>query len=305
MDKQKKLAAKLSIISNITLTALKIIAGVISGSVSIISEAIHSLSDFLASIITMFSVSKSSKPADYDHPYGHGKYEDMAGFIEGILIIVAAVFIIYKSAKKIIFGLTVEIESNLGILVMLISVFLNILTSSYLFKVAKDSNSVSLYADGEHLRTDVYSSLGIFLGLILIKITGYTILDPIIAILVATFIFRTGFTITHKTWMHLLDHSLPNEDIEKIKNIVNSYSNKVILKENSIKARQTGPSTDIDLILQFPRDTSMCECHKICDAIETEISSIFKNCSISIHPEPVCYSENCPNCKQYIKTSKI
>ena len=294
MDKQKKLAAKLSIISNITLTALKIIAGVISGSVSIISEAIHSLSDFLASIITLFSVSKSSKPADYDHPYGHGKYEDMAGFIEGILIIVAAVFIIYKSAKKIIFGLTIEIESNLGILVMLISVFLNILTSSYLFKVAKDSNSVSLYADGEHLRTDVYSSLGIFLGLILIKITGYTILDPIIAILVATFIFRTGFTITHKTWMHLLDHSLPNEDIEKIKNIVNTYSNKVILKENSIKARQTGPSTDIDLILQFPRDTSMCECHKICDAIET-----------SIHPEPVCYSENCPNCKQYIKKSKI
>ena len=105
--------------------------------------------------------------------------------------------------------------------------------------------------------------------------------------------------------MHLLDHSLPNDDIEKIKNIVNTYSNKVILKENSIKARQTGPSTDIDLILQFPRDTSMCECHKICDAIETEISSIFKNCSISIHPEPVCYRENCPNCKQYIKTSKI
>ena len=97
MDKQKKLAAKLSIISNITLTALKIIAGVISGRVSIISDAIHSLSDFLASIITLFSVSKSSKPADYDHPYGHGKYEDMAGFIEGILIIVAAVFIIYKS----------------------------------------------------------------------------------------------------------------------------------------------------------------------------------------------------------------
>ena len=164
INTKKKLAAGLSILSNITLTTLKIIAGILSGSLSIISEAIHSMSDFCASIITFFSVFKSSEPADIDHPYGHGKYEDMAGFIEGILILLASFFIIYKSAKKIILGLPAETENTLGIAVMFLAVLVNILVSSILFKVAKESGSISLYADGEQLRTDFYSSLGVLIG---------------------------------------------------------------------------------------------------------------------------------------------
>ena len=155
------------------------------------------------------------------------------------------------SAKKIIFSHSLEFESNLGIIVMLIAVILNIIASSLLFKVAKESNSISLYADGEHLRTDVYSSLGVLLGLILIKITGYTLLDPIIAILVAGFIYKTGFSILKKAMDNLLDHSLPEKDINTIKNIIETNLGTAKLKENSIKARQVGPSTDIDFILQL------------------------------------------------------
>ena len=193
INDKKKLVAGLSITSNVILSVLKIITGVLSGSLSIISEAIHSLSDFLASVLTFFSVLKSSKPADSDHPYGHGKYEDMAGFIEGLLIILAALFIIIEATKKIVFGVNADTENVLGIAVMLIAVVLNIVVSSLLFKVAKETNSISLYADGEHLRTDVYSSFGVLVGLILIKITGYSILDPVIAILVAVIIFRAGY----------------------------------------------------------------------------------------------------------------
>ena len=299
INKKKKLTAGLSIISNVTLTILKIIAGIISGSLSIISEAIHSMSDLLASFLTFFSVIKSSQPADKDHPYGHGKYEDMSGFLEGALIILASLFIIYESAKKIIFSHSLEFESNLGIIVMLIAVILNIIVSSLLFKVAKESNSISLYADGEHLRTDVYSSLGVLLGLILIKITGYTLLDPIIAILVAGFIYKTGFSILKKAMDNLLDHSLPEKDIEKIKNIIETNLGTAKLKENSIKARQVGPSTDIDFILQFPKEASLCECHKICEEIENQIKTTFLNSSISIHYEPICYKKNCQNlCKK-------
>ena len=212
---KKKLTAGLSIASNVTLTVLKIVIGIISGSLSIISEAIHSMSDLFASVLTFFSVHKSSQPADNDHPYGHGKYEDMAGFIEGLLIIFASFFIIFQSSKKIITGFSMDAESNLGIIVMALAVVMNFLVSSLLFKVAKESNSISLYADGEHLRTDVYSSVGVLVGLILIKITGHTILDPIIAILVAVFIYRTGYAISRRALVNLLDHSLPNEDIEK------------------------------------------------------------------------------------------
>ena len=295
INKKKKLVAGLSITSNVILSALKIFTGVISGSLSIISEAIHSLSDLLASVLTFFSVIKSSQPADQDHPYGHGKYEDMAGFIEGIIIIAAAFYIIFEASKKIIFGLDTEIENSLGIAVMLLAVILNIFVSTVLFKVAKEANSISLFADGEHLRTDVYSSLGVLIGLILIKITGYSILDPIIAILVAVIIFRAGYSISKNAGSNLLDHSLPKENTDKIKQIIKTHSNCVSLKENSLKARQVGPTKDIDMILQFPNNTSICECHKICDIIEKQIQLLYPNCSISIHSEPICYNKHCQN----------
>lgn len=293
INRKKKLVALLSITSNILLTVLKIIVGVISGSISIISEAIHSVSDLFASCLAYFSVAKSSEPADEDHPYGHGKYEDMSGFIEGILIIFASFFIIYEATRKIISNSHMDSETGLGIAVMLIAVLMNIIVSSLLFKVAKESNSISLYADGEHLRTDIYSSFGVLLGLILIKITGHSVLDPIVAILVAVLIYKTGFSISKKAWMHLLDHALPSEEIIKIKEIVDDFDAQVALKDDSIRARQVGPSTDIDLILQFPEKTSICECHRICEEIEKQIRVLYENSSISIHFEPICYRKNC------------
>ena len=297
VNTKKKLAAGLSITSNIILSVLKIISGVISGSLSIISEAIHSLSDLLASVLTFFSVIKSSKPADTDHPYGHGKYEDMAGFIEGVLIILAAIYIIFEASKKIIFGTDATAENTLGIAVMFIAVVLNTIVSIVLFKVSKETNSISLYADGEHLRTDIYSSLGVLIGLVLIKITGYTVLDPIIALLIALIILRAGYKIFQRAGENLLDHSLPEENIEKIKEIIKQYSDCVTLKKGSIRARQVGPVKDIDIILQFPESTTLCECHRICDEIEKQIQTIYPNCSISIHSEPICYKKNCKkNC---------
>ena len=191
---QKKLAAGLSITSNGLIIILKLSAGIISGSISIISEAIHSLSDFMASVLTFFAVVKSSEPADSEHPFGHGKYEDMSGFIEGGLIILAAIYIIYESSKKLFFHEDIQMDTTLGIYVMLFASIANFIVSTILFKVAKKTNSISLFADGEHLRTDIYSSLGVMTGLILIKLTGVYILDPIIAIFVAIFIFKAGFS---------------------------------------------------------------------------------------------------------------
>jgi len=193
--KEKKIAAALSILSNTSLIILKFIAGFISGSIGIISEAIHSGSDLLASIITFFSVSESAKPADNDHQFGHGKYEDFTSFLEGLLIILAAFYIVYEALKKIMFGLEIEVNANVGVVVMLFSVLANIFVSTYLFKVAKKTGSTALYADGEHLRTDIYSSLAVLIGLILVKVTGYHIFDPLIAIAVAVIIFIAGYKI--------------------------------------------------------------------------------------------------------------
>ena len=178
---------------------------------------------------------------------------------------------------------------------MLIAVVINIIISSLLFKTAKEGNSISLYADAQHLRADVYSSFGVLLGLILIKYTDYNLLDPIIAILVACFICKTGHKIVKQSVMRLLDYSLPSEDITNLSNIIINLSSNAKLKDGTLKARQVGPSTDIDFVLVFPSDTSLCQCHQICDDIENQIRNIYPNASISIHSEPECYKKNCRN----------
>lgn len=284
INTEKKLVATTSIISNAIIIILKFIAGFISGSISIISEAVHSFSDFLASILTFFAISRSSEPADKEHPFGHGKYEDMSGFIEGLLIVLASVYIVYEASKKLIFGYHAEIESELCIFAMTFAVLANIIVSKCLFFVAKKSNSVSLYADAEHLRTDVFSSLGVLLGLIAIKITGLTILDPIIAIIVAGIIFKAGYTIMKQTLNNLLEGSISKNEMEEITKILDTFQN--IKGYKDLKARNIGPMIKMELTVLFDNDMKIYDCHKICDEIEHAITNKIGNISIIIHSEP-------------------
>lgn len=284
LDSEKKFAAGLSITSNAFIIITKLIAGMVSGSISIISEAIHSLSDFLASVLTFFAVTRSAEPADKEHPFGHGKYEDMSGFIEGGLIIFAGCFIIFESANKLIKGYTLQTESMLGIYVMAFAVVANFAVSRYLFYVAKKSDSVSLLADAEHLSTDIFSSLGVLVGLVLIKITGIAALDPIVALIVAVIILKAGFTISKETLNNLLDGSLPQDDIKKIETILKS--NKVIKGFKNIKGRKSGQYKDIELTLLFNPDMKISCAHSICDQIESEIKKELGNVSTIIHAEP-------------------
>ncbi len=286
IDFQKKFAAGLSIFSNSVIIILKLVVGLYSGSISIISEAIHSMSDFLASVLTFFSVIKSAEPADKKHPFGHGKYEDMSGFIEGGLIIFAAVFIIYEALKKIFSGNVSGMDSTLGLYVMGISVIANIVVSSILFKVAKKSDSVSLFADAEHLRTDILSSLGVFVGLLVIQVTGIKILDPIIAIVVALIIFEAGFSISKRTMDNLLDCSLPEEEMNNIQNILEKWKSQGIVDFKDLKARRLGPQKSIEVTLIFPKDMTILSCHNICDEIEHKLAEDLGDVTASIHLEP-------------------
>ena len=284
INTEKKLVATTSIISNAIIIILKFIAGFISGSISIISEAVHSFSDFLASILTFFAISRSSEPADKEHPFGHGKYEDMSGFIEGLLIVLASVYIVYEASKKLIFGYHAEIESELCIFAMTFALLANIIVSKCLVFVAKKSNSVLLYADAEHLRTDVFSSLGVLLGLITIKITGLTILDPIIAIIVAGIIFKAGYTIMKQTLNNLLEGSISKNEMEEITKILDTFQN--IKGYKDLKARNIGPMIKMELTVLFDNDMKIYDCHKICDEIEHAITNKIGNISIIIHSEP-------------------
>lgn len=284
---EKKFAAFISIVSNTTLIILKFLAGLISGSISIISEAIHSMSDLLASILAFFSVSKSSIPADESHQFGHGKYEDLSGLIEGALIMLASFYIISEAAEKIMTNSKEQIEPNIGMAVMLFSVIANILVSFYLFKVAKKTDSIALFADAEHLRTDVYSSLAVFLGLLAIRITDIHILDPIIAIIVAVLILNAGYNICKKSVNNLLDGTLPKEEMEIINETINAYTLNHKIKFKNIKTRKAGMTRQIELTLLVDSDKSIKDGHKLCDEIETEIEQKLGNSDFLIHLEPL------------------
>lgn len=289
--------ARLSLLSNSTLIVLKLFVGLATGSVSIISEAIHSTMDLLAAIIAFFSVRISDKPADEAHPYGHGKVENISGVIEALLILVASIWIIVEAIKKILNP--GEIESvGLGFIVMFISSAVNFIVSKKLYKVAKQEDSIALEADALHLKADVYTSLGVGLGLFLIWVTNLNYLDPIVAILVVIFILKEAFELLSSAFNPLLDIKLSDEEIEIIKNSINKYSS-LFCNYHKLKTRKSGRTRYAELHLVFPENKSIKEAHDICDKIEHDIKQDLSYSDVMIHPEAFEKTCNCDECKNH------
>ncbi|HWQ80417.1 MAG TPA: cation diffusion facilitator family transporter [Anaerovoracaceae bacterium] len=284
LNSRKAKVAFLSIVSNTALILMKIIAGILSGSVSIISEAIHSSMDLLASFIAFYSVNVSSKPADKGHPYGHGKIENISGVIEGVLIFLAAFLIIKEAIKKLIYPAVIT-EFYTAIAVMLISAIANFFISRILHKVAKEEDSVALEADALHLKTDVYTSLGVAVGLSLIKITGIEFLDPIVAICVACLIIKEAFSLCRRAFGPLIDSCLSEEEEEKIQNVIKEYEEKVV-EYNKLRARRSGQYKLIDFTIIVPEQLTLKEAHEISEEIEKKIEEAIHNTDILIHIEP-------------------
>ena len=282
-DKKVKVAM-LSIISNISLILMKIIAGAISGSVSIISEAIHSSMDLLASVIAFIAVGMSGKPADKEHPYGHGKVENFSGLIEGVLIFIAAFLIVKEAIKKIVHPTKIE-EAWVAILVMFISAIVNTIVSRKLYKVAKQEDSIALEADALHLKTDVYTSLGVGLGLSLIAITGINLLDPIVAIAVACLIIKESWVLCRNAFSPLLDASLPAEDEERITAVMEGYKNE-ILDYHMLRTRKAGNIKYIDFHMTVPEELTVKESHNLSERIEMDLENVLRNTNVNIHIEP-------------------
>jgi cation diffusion facilitator family transporter len=295
LNREKTSIARLSIMSNSLLVVTKLVVGIMIGSVSVISEAIHSGIDLVAAIIAYFSVKKSSEPPDREHTFGHGKYENISGTVEALLIFVAAVLIIYEAYNKIVHGVTIE-DVNLGIAVMALSAIVNYYVSSKLMKTAKRTESIALEADAWHLRTDVLTSLGIFAGLIAIKLTGWTILDPVFAILVALFILKAALELTIKSVKDLMDVKLPEEDVAEIERIIKDHSGK-FAGFHELRTRRSGSDRFIDLHMVVSRDMSVEQAHGLVDHIEKDITARFPRTSVITHVEPCDNDETCKGCQ--------
>jgi cation diffusion facilitator family transporter len=279
----KVLAATVSVASNTTLVALKLIVGLMTGSVSIISEAAHSALDLFAAVIAFFSVRESGRPADKEHPFGHGKIENLSGAIEAMLILLAAMFIIHEAIDKLKYPKEVK-DPMLGLYVMAASVVINVVVSKYLFLVAKRSDSIALEADAHHLSTDVWTSLGVFAGMGLIKLTGWHILDPLVAIAVALMIVRVAFSLTWKAAAPLLDTQLPDDEISELEGIV--MNTPGVRSYHKLRTRKAGPYRQVDFHVIVPASMHVREAHSIVESIEEEMRRKFPNAHIVSHIEP-------------------
>lgn len=281
---RKVKVALLSIISNTTLIIFKIIAGILSGSVSIISEAIHSGMDLVASVVAFFSVRQSSKPADKKHPYGHGKIENISGMFEGILIFIAAGMIIIEAFKKIFEPAAIE-QATIAIVVMIISALVNFFVSRKLYKVSKEEDSMALEADALHLKTDIYTSLGVGIGIFLIKVTGIVMLDSIVAILVALLIIKEAWTLSKNAFDHLIDTRLSDEEELEIEKVIKEHSHKFI-DYHKLKTRKAGNVKHIDFHITVAPDCTAEEIHDIIGNLKKDMNQKFKNTRINIHIDP-------------------
>lgn len=299
MDLLKAKTARLSVISNASLVVMKFIVGFAVGSVSIISEAIHSSMDLLAAGIAFISVRKAAEPPDEAHTFGHGKFEDMSGLIEAVLIFVAAALIIYEAVQKLLGHGEDTLSMNLlyiGMAVMGISALANWLVSRQLMKVAKETESIALESDAWHLRTDVYTSLGVLVGLVLIRITGITMLDSIIAIGVACIIIKAAYELTVRSFSDLTDKSLPQSQQDRIIEIICDHASDYA-GFHGLKTRRSGPEIFIDFHLVMPAKVTVEESHDFMDHLEIDLRTEFPRATINIHTEPC--TESCNRCGSF------
>ena len=273
---------KLSVASNCALVVFKLIVGLAIGSVSVLSEAIHS---------------------GIDHQYGHGKFENIYGFVEAILIFLAAAWIIFEAAKKLIHPEPIEMI-GWGILVMGLSSFVNMAVSSMLFKIGNETDSIAIKADAWHLRTDVYTSMGVMVGLALIWLierawVGHHVhwIDPVIAIMVALMIIKAAYDLTVQSLGDLLDESLPKEDNSKIAELTIKQAGVISFK--NLRTRKAGNTKFIELDILVAPGLSVEKAHSLTDYITADIEKVLAHSKVTIHIEPCnsgCDGGCRPNC---------
>jgi cation diffusion facilitator family transporter len=285
MIQTKSGAAALSIASNSILIALKLAAGAITGSIAIITEAIHSLIDLVASVIAFISVRKADEPADEEHPYGHEKVENLAANVEGILILVGAAVIVYEATHRLVAGSSVE-TLGVGIAVMGLSVLANLFVSGVLSKQARVHESPALEGDAAHLRTDALTSAGVLVGLALVEITGVVAFDSITALLVAGAIVWAGIAIIRRSSGVLVDETLPAAEMDRIEQAIATARTPEVAGYHKLRARRAGRRRHIDFHVQYRSGTTLERAHELAHEMRDSIEAEIPQAEVLIHAEP-------------------
>jgi cation diffusion facilitator family transporter len=282
----KRRAAALSVASNTTLISLKVIAGIATGSVAVLTEAAHSGMDLIASIVALVSVRKADEPADAGHPYGHEKMENMAGAIEGTLILFGAAIITYEALLRLIRGGRVH-TIGVGIAVIVVSTVANVVVSRIIARRARETGSVALEADAMHLSADAASSAAVLVGLVLIALTHAQWIDPAVALVVAAGVAVAGGRILLRSARSLVDEALPDEELDGIRATIRELgAGRGVIGFHKLRARRAGARRYVDVHVQFDAGTSLEAAHKTAHELTNAIRDQLAGADILVHVEP-------------------
>jgi cation diffusion facilitator family transporter len=280
--KEKRFIAMTSVIAAIFLTSFKLLIGFITGSLGILSEALHSALDLVAAVITFFAVKFADQPADEAHNFGHGKIENYSALIETLLLFITCVWIIYEATRRLIYH-DVEIEVNIwSFIVVITSIVIDVTRSRALYKVARKHNSQALEADALHFSTDIWSSSVVLIGLIGASFNFYYA-DPIAALIVAVIVLSVSYKLGKRSFDALIDKA-PVGMSDQIKKIIESISE--VRLSHDIKVRESGPQKFVELNIHVDKNMTIEEAHEISHIVEKEIMSRIKNVEVMVHAEP-------------------
>lgn len=282
MKKEKRRVALLSVFAAVFLTGFKLLIGTITGSLGILSEALHSGLDLVAAVITYFSVRVSDKPADKYHNYGHGKIENFSALIETILLLITCTWIIYEAIGRLTSGKT-HIDVNVWSYVVVISsILIDVTRSRALYRVAKKHNSQALEADALHFSTDIWSSTVVLFGLICANF-GLFLADSIAALGVALIVLSVSFRLGKRAIDVLLDKA-PQDTITLVEQVLATYPE--VKQFHGLKVRTAGADTFIKISIHLDPDTTLLQAHEICDKIEKELNLLIPRSEVYLHAEP-------------------
>ena len=277
--------AWLSILAAIITITLKSAAYYFTGSVGLLSDALESLINLAAAIVALLTLRIAAQPADEDHAFGHDKAEYFSSGIEGTLIFIAALSIAYTSIGRLLAPQPLE-QLGFGLVISGAATVVNLIVARILLRAGKDHHSLILEADGHHLMTDVWTSIGVVIGVGLVSLTGWLRLDPLVAILVAVNIIWTGFGLIKRSVLGLMDTVVAPEIQTIAEEILKKYAEKEGITYENFRSRQSGMKKFFYVDIQFPNDWTIQKVHSIADHIEIEIGENIPNSTVFSHLEP-------------------
>jgi cation diffusion facilitator family transporter len=277
--------AWLSIITAIATIALKSLAYWLTGSVGLLSDAVESLVNLAGALMALAMLTIAARPASDEHPYGYSKAEYFSSGVEGTLIFLAALSIIYAAIERLVHPKAIE-QTGIGIIISIIASIINFIVARILLRVGKEANSITLEADAHHLMTDVWTSAGVITGVGLVSLTGFRRLDPLMAIAVALNIIWTGFHLVRRSVWGLLDRALPKAERDRVLEIFERYKAQGV-EYHALRTRQAGARRFVSAHVLVPGEWSVQRGHQLLEEIEQEIRSLLPDVTILTHLEPV------------------